>query len=113
MFVLAESGATKGDWRLLDVNRRVARVLTPGTNVSTMDAGTIRDIIRGAASRLIPEGTRVDAVYFYTAGVLTPELTASLEEDVRRIFSVEEVEVQTDLVAAARAACCFGLVTVK
>lgn len=106
MKLICESGATKGDWRACENGQCVKRCLTPGTNVSTMERSAVEAIIREAA-RLLPEGP-YESVHFYTAGVITPEIRAWVEEVLKMAFQAPEAEVETDLVAAARAACGHG-----
>lgn len=101
--IICEAGATKADWRLLENGEQVAQVFTSGTNVSTMKMDVIASIIREAADKL---ATRtLDAVYYYTAGVITEPIRKDVEEILRQSFQTSDVEVQTDLVASARAAC--------
>lgn len=102
--IICEAGATKADWRLTENGRQVAQVFTPGTNVSTMKMEVIASIIEGVAAHL-PVGWQADAVFFYTAGVVTDAIRDTLEAILRRCFGAPMVEVQTDLVASARAAC--------
>lgn len=100
MKLICESGATKADWRSPDPE---ARVLTEGINVSTMERSRIEAIITDAASRL-PAGP-YKSVHLYTAGVITGDILAWLVPALQNAFGTTEAEVQTDLVAAARAAC--------
>ena len=103
MIIICESGATKGDWRVIEGGRQIAAIQTAGTNVSAMGASAVEAIIRSAAASL-PAGP-YEAVYFYTAGVIVPEILAWLEPLLKECFVCDSVEVQSDLVAAARAAC--------
>ena len=103
MKLICESGATKGDWRACEDGKTVKRVLTKGTNVSTMERPAIAAIISEAAAEL-PDGP-YESVHFYTAGVITPEIEKWVREILMAAFHTEKAEVQTDLVAAARAAC--------
>ena len=103
MKIICESGATKGDWRVIDAGRQIAALKTPGTNVSAMSREAVAAVIEQAANDL-PEGP-YEEVHFYTAGVLAPEILEWLEPLLRERFRSTQVEVQTDLVAAARAAC--------
>ncbi len=109
MKLLCESGATKGDWRVIGAGAapsaqgRALRVLTGGTNVSAMSKEAVLSVIREAAGKL-PEGP-YEAVHFYTAGVITDDIREWLEEALKEAFKTPQAEVQTDLVAAARAAC--------
>lgn len=101
--IICESGATKADWRVIEDGQQTARKLSAGTNVSTMKMDMIESIIKGVADNL-PTG-KYDEIHFYTAGVITPAIHAELVDILDRYFLVAEIEVQTDLVASARAAC--------
>jgi N-acetylglucosamine kinase-like BadF-type ATPase len=104
--VIIESGATKGDWRVISPSgKEVARILTGGTNVSTMKMETVCQTISDAAWQISNLGHEIEKVYFYTAGVVTPEIAASLTSTFKSIFPSAEIEISNDLVAAARAAC--------
>lgn len=101
--IICESGATKADWRVVENGVQTARELSAGMNMSTMTMDTIESIIGEVAERL-PVG-EYDAVHLYTAGVATPSIQIELEKIFGRCFKTTEVEIQTDLVASARAAC--------
>ena len=101
--IICESGATKADWRVIENGIQKETALSAGMNVSTMKADIIEGIIKEAAERL-PDG-EYDAIHFYTAGVITPVIQTELEKVLRRYFKAAFVEIQTDLVASARAAC--------
>ncbi len=103
MKLICESGATKGDWRVIENGKQIARLLTPGTNVSTMEIETLRTIIMDAAKSL-PEGPYSE-VNFYTAGVLSKTVMENLKPVMEEAFPGAAIDIQTDLVAAARAAC--------
>ena len=101
--IICESGATKSDWRVIENGIQKETDLSAGMNVSTMKADIIEGIIKEAAERL-PDG-EYDAIHFYTAGVITPVIQTELEKVLRRYFKAAFMEIQTDLVASARAAC--------
>ena len=104
--IIIESGATKGDWRVISPSgKEIARILTGGTNVSTMKMETICQIISDAAEQIHNLGHDIENIYFYTAGVVTPEIVASLTSTFQRVFPYAKVEIANDLIAAARAAC--------
>ena len=101
--IICESGATKSDWRVVDAGVQVAAALTAGINVSAMKPEAVQAAIREAAAAL-PSGP-YEAVYFYTAGVVTPAIDRDLSAFLSHVFGARKVEVQTDLIASARAAC--------
>ena len=104
--IIIESGATKGDWRVISPSgKEIARILTGGTNVSTMKIETVCQIISDAAGQIRNLGHDVENIYFYTAGVVTPEIAASLTSTFQSTFPSANIEIANDLVAAARAAC--------
>ena len=106
MKLIIESGATKSDWRVVaDSGQEVARFSASGTNVSTMQMGAIETTIREVCNRIDDRQIAINAVYMYTAGVVTEQIASKLAEIFRTIFSDVEVEIIDDLMAAARAAC--------
>ena len=101
--IICESGATKSDWRVVEDGRQTVSLLSEGINVSTMSMDAVRAVISEAADKL--PAVRYDRIHFYTAGVITPAINMEIETLLRAGFDVSEIEVQTDLVASARAAC--------
>ncbi len=110
--IICEAGATKADWRVIENGRQLARHLSAGINVSTMDMAVIRKNIREAAEALgqtlkseaLTERP-VSAIHFYAAGVITPAIHDALSDSLQASFGATEIEIQTDLMACARAAC--------
>ena len=100
MKILIESGATKSDWRVIGSGRRFLR---PGMNVSTMSLDSITGILQ---ETFRSEGiSHLDGFYMYTAGVVTEEIRGELIELIRKVLDVKEIDIQDDLVGAARAVC--------
>lgn len=106
IIILVESGATKSDWRLVNGNGTAVRqFLKPGMNVSTMK---MEDIFSTISDAFKTEG--LDAVgargfYLYTAGVVTDQVRQNLSAHVQSLSKIEDVDVQDDLMGAARAVC--------
>jgi N-acetylglucosamine kinase-like BadF-type ATPase len=70
-----------------------------------MKMETVCQTISDAAWQISNLGHEIEKAYFYTAGVVTPEIAASLTSTFKSIFPSAEIEISNDLVAAARAAC--------
>lgn len=105
MILIADCGSTKTDWCLVDNGRIVKRIFTSGMNAVML---TREDIERRIADELMPEidGFRPDAVYFYGAGCLAPEICGNVAAAIKdNLPSATTVDVSTDLLAAARALC--------
>lgn len=107
MKVIIESGATKGDWRLMHADgEETARFLSAGINVSTMPMTVVAEII-GKTGKQVAECAedRISSVHMYTAGVITEQIRMQLTVIFKEIFPDTDLEIQDDLTAAARAAC--------
>jgi N-acetylglucosamine kinase-like BadF-type ATPase len=104
MKIIVECGATKSDWRLISPDgKQAGRKLLPGINVSTASMERNMETIASGMEEFA--AARPDGVYFYTAGIVTPEVRSRLEAAIRAYSNPSEVEICTDLVAAARAVC--------
>lgn len=102
MKLIVDSGATKGDWRIVtDGGDPVSRFLTPGTNVSAMTPDAVKRVLTDAVREILVG--EVSAVHFYTAGIVTPVIRSKIVSFFTRELKVSDVEVQDDLLGAARA----------
>lgn len=104
MILIVESGATKSDWRAISSEgREMKRVIAEGVNVSTMKMEAARSIISRTAAQFAD--LPVSDIYFYTAGVVTPDIESELSAALKEAFPEAGCEIQNDLTAAARAVC--------
>lgn len=104
--MIIESGATKSDWRVVSAaGEEMARFAASGTNVSTMPMSAVEAVVRDVCGQIIEQGIAIDAVYMYTAGVVTAGVRTALMQTFQSIFAGATVEIEDDLTAAARAAC--------
>ena len=103
-FVIVESGATKSEWRVLDRHGRLLQqFFRPGMNISTMQISTIKEIL---SESVFAEGLQnIKGFYLYTAGVLTDAIRSELAEIIRGICSQAQIDIQNDLMGAARSVC--------
>ena len=105
MILIADCGSTKTDWVLLNGSERVAQVFTQGMNALLLSEDQMADII---AKELMPHISADDVteVYYYGAGCINAEINSAVERAIRRNMpKASEVEINTDLLAAARALC--------
>lgn len=102
--VIVESGATKSDWCVLDAEGgELKRFQRAGMNVSTMQTEEIKRIL---ADAIASEGIAGSSgLYLYTAGVVTPEISSELSSHIRSVSDIAEIDIQNDLMGAARGAC--------
>lgn len=101
MKLIADSGSTKTAWRLVGLSGDVKKINTSGLNPFFR---TEEDIFRELQNYLLPEtGTEVQQVYFYGAGITTPEKGEIVEKAIKRIYSGSTVSAHSDVLGAARA----------
>lgn len=102
--LIADSGSTKTDWCLADDGHETGRVLTQGINPFHQSEEEIERIV---TNELVTQlGTaQVSGIFFYGSGCRS-ELCPMVERVLRRAFpQATTVEVNGDLLGAARAVC--------
>lgn len=105
MILIADGGSTKTDWCLLNNGEIEKRIFTGGMNAVML---TEEEISGRLASELMPQlgNEPVESVFFYGAGCLAEEVCANVRRAIsQNIPSAVTIEVDTDLLAAARALC--------
>lgn len=103
MTIIIESGATKTSWRSICNDGSVRSALTAGLSPTCLDDDHIRGIMREAMPALNPEGKTVSQVFFYGAGLVSPEAAAPVQSALEMWCPFAQVEFHSDIVAAARA----------
>ena len=103
MRIIVESGATKTSWRALCDDGSVRSAQTAGLSPTCLDDDHIRGIMREAMPVLNPEGRTVSQIFFYGAGLVSPEAAAPVMSALEMWCPFAQVEFHSDIVAAARA----------
>lgn len=101
--LIADSGATKCEWVLL-TNGKKKRILTNGISPYFLSAEQILGLL---SKELLPKlgNAPVTRIYFYGTGLSNAENAKTLKKVLKKTFPKAEIEVQTDLLGAARALC--------
>ena len=103
MILVADSGSTKTDWKLIDNNSIIETVHTEGINPFHQRKEDIENIITTSALTTMVEN--VQEVYFYGAGCNYPENIRTMQYAIRSVFRDARIAVEHDLLAASRALC--------
>ena len=103
MKLIVESGATKTSWRLLCDDGSVRCVQTEGLSPTCLDTEHTQSIVRKAIPELNPEGKCVEEIFFYGAGLVSPESSAPLARVLEMWCPMAQVYFYSDILAAARA----------
>jgi len=103
MILIADSGSTKTDWRLVDSDGNTKSFETIGFNPYFINSDCILSEL--SKSDLIAIKEHVAEVYFYAAGCSTQKNRTVIQEPLNTFFRNAKVEVEHDMLAAARATC--------
>ena len=101
--LIADSGATKCEWCLIDSGKK-KRILTAGISPYFLNAEQIEQLL---LKSLVPKlkDVVVTAVHFYGTGLSNKNNVLILKTVLKKIFKKAKIAVETDLTAAARALC--------
>lgn len=104
MILIADSGSTKTAWRLIDGDKNIHQVSTQGFNPYFQDTKAISEALK---TELLPnlQANAVSEIYYYGAGCSSPDKIGIVEHAIKEHFTNAKIEVEHDLLAAARAVC--------
>ena len=104
MILIADSGSTKTDWRIVDGVAIVGQTQTVGFSPYYQDANSIAAELQ---TNLIPHCKgKIREVFYYGTGITNDEKAGVLRTAIKKVFSsLEYIDVQSDVLGAARAAC--------
>jgi len=103
MWLVADSGSTKTDWILFNSTGQMQTVTTAGLNPLYLSKTAF--IAELEHSILADWATEVTQVWFYGAGCGTNEAINKTQVWLSAIFINAKIEVESDLLGAARATC--------
>lgn len=101
--LIADSGSTKTDWRLLLPDGTALNFSTQGFNPYMYPPGEMAEALREAALPPL-QGVEPESVCFYGAGCRGNQVCV-VAEALQAVFAKAEVEVCSDLLGTARAVC--------
>ena len=102
-YIIADSGATKCQWTIVQNNKKQS-ISTIGISPYFLSTDEIAAILVKAFSKKI-NVEKINAIYFYGTGLSNPDNVKSLKKALKLVFKNATLDIQTDLVAAARATC--------
>jgi N-acetylglucosamine kinase-like BadF-type ATPase len=102
MKLIADSGSTKTDWRLLSSSGAKYSFKSEGINPFFHTPDSVAEILR--ATSFEPFAHRdIKEVYFYSAGVSNIRNRKLMEEGFAKVFTSAKLNIMHDLLGAARA----------
>lgn len=106
MILIADGGSTKTDWVLYDrENDSIsAKVKTQGFNPTLQKSDDIYTILHSEIADKI-DNTLIETIFYYGAGCAYPEANKRMFDALKKVFNTNNIEINSDLLAAARALC--------
>ncbi len=104
MIIIAESGATKTDWCLIDNGRNILKKNTEGIHPFFSEEQKAVDLLKANFDEYAAKECR--QVHFYGPGTSQTPAAQKVAGWLKQFFTLAAVEVSTDLLAAGRGA--FG-----
>ncbi|MCL2414093.1 MAG: ATPase [Bacteroidales bacterium] len=102
MKIIADSGATKTDWCLINGLGEVKTVQTIGLNPYFLDEDGILNVLEKDLHPFL-DSTKVEHVFFYGSGCTAPRKKQVMQSTLDTFFRQAGVEIESDLLGAARA----------
>ncbi len=103
MMLIADSGSSKTDWRLVNPDGSIQQYKSRGFNPFYQTETEIGDEIAINLKPQLPEG--ITDIFYYGAGCVNPEKNDIVKRALVRSFSDAVVVVENDILGAARALC--------
>jgi N-acetylglucosamine kinase-like BadF-type ATPase len=104
MILIADSGGSKTDWRLIQKDGSIDQAHSPGFNPYYQP---IDDLKKNVQEVLLPKinHDHVKKIFFYGAGVSSVKNQLTIKSAFLEFFPGAQIEIGWDLLAAARALC--------
>ena len=102
MFLLADSGSTKTTWCMIDHDKNVKTCTTGGINPFQLGRDEILHLLETEFT--LPPAS-YSKIWFYGAGCAYTDSNQIVYDALSRYFDTSEIEINSDLLAAARSLC--------
>ncbi|GAB3179963.1 N-acetylglucosamine kinase [Telluribacter humicola] len=102
MILIADSGSTKTDWVAYSTGAQPLRFQSVGFNPFYQSKEVVAEALR---QEVVPQVPAIESVYFYGAGCADETSSLPISQALQQSFPMAHIEVQSDLLAAARALC--------
>lgn len=102
--IIVDSGSSKADWRVVEGHQDVLSVSTKGFNPVFHSDEVIYQEVANAFEPQIAVND-VQQIYFYCAGCWDLKRKGVIKKALDRVFPQANIEIEHDLLGAARAAC--------
>lgn len=104
MIFIADSGATKTDWRALDKGKVIASCQTRGFNPNQWGSEGIIEELNKEFVKKMPV-TTAKKIFFYGSGCSDSKRKSIISQALKVVFPKAKFDIQNDILGAAHATC--------
>ena len=101
--LIADSGATKAEWSLI-TNNKNKTVITQGISPYFLTTSQITELLDHELKPKL-KNADIGEIHYYGTGCANPDNAKSVKKALLQVFAGAKIEVNHDLMAAARALC--------
>lgn len=101
-YIIADSGSTKTEWCIVGEEGKCETLYTSGINPVLLSKEEITQLLKKEFTAHFEE---VGKIFFYGAGCAFADKNQYVKEALAEFFQASEVEVASDMMAAARSLC--------
>ena len=107
MILIADSGSTKTDWRLIDEKKQIHQFSSQGINPYFQNTEQIDEILKMELLPVLKSIIQhpISNIFFYGAGCRVEDKKAIVLAALAKNFTGAKIAVHTDLLGAARSLC--------
>ena len=102
MIVVADSGSSKTDWRIIDKNE-IQQLSSIGLNPDFVNESQVKNLVEDTFKSI--NVNEVNQLFFYGSGSSSKSRKSVVKNGLEKVFSNAKIEIEHDLLGAARAAC--------
>lgn len=103
MILIADSGSTKAEWRILMPDGTISQARTAGYNPNHQTAESILSSLEKELPPQLP--AKPEQIFFYGAGCTSEQSKNIIREVLAKVFPEAAATVESDILAAARSLC--------
>jgi N-acetylglucosamine kinase-like BadF-type ATPase len=103
MILIADSGSSKTDWRVIHRNGQISQYRGVGFNPYYMTSEEMA--IQMRQDFLVNLSDEIEQIFYYGAGCAAPERKEEVAQALRSIYPHAKIDIDHDLSAAAHATC--------
>lgn len=107
MILIADSGATKTDWRFIDDDSQLISFSSPGFNpLFWKSADIVKEMMKRTPKKVLSSAKRFSLkIYFYGASCSSAKRNKVIHVALKQLFPNAKIEINHDILASARALC--------